>query len=122
MNEINKKLKIMKKTFRFLMIALIAFSVTFTSCKKADTPNADNSSELATHSDDQSRFNSESDEVSDDANAAIESFPAFEGREQSTLVLPCNATILLDSTATHRRITITYNGLIAGEPVYVLEL
>ncbi len=111
MYKINKKYKIMKKTLRFLMVAVIAISVTFTSCKKADTPTADNSSELSTHSDDQSRFNGESDEVINDANAAIENFSAFEGREESTLTLPCNATYLLDSTATLRRITITYNGL-----------
>lgn len=101
----------MKKSLRFLMIAVIAISVTFTSCKKSDTANSDNSSELSTHSDDQSSFSNESDAVINDANAAIENFSAFEGREQSTLTLPCNATVVLDSTATLRRITITYNGL-----------
>ena len=55
----------MKKTLRFLMVAVIAISVTFTSCKKADT-DSDNS-ELTTHSDDQSRFSNESDAVANDA-------------------------------------------------------
>jgi hypothetical protein len=101
----------MKKSLRFLMIAVIAISVTFTSCKKADIPTADNSSELSTHSDDQSRFNSESDEVLNDGNTAIENYSAFEGRVENTVGVICNATSVLDSTATLRRITITYNGL-----------
>ncbi len=101
----------MKKSLRFLMIAVIAISVTFSSCKKADTPNVDNSSELSTHSDDQSRFNSESDDVLNDGNTAIENYSAFEGRVENTVGVICNATTVLDSTATLRRITITYNGL-----------
>ena len=101
----------MKKTLRFLMVAVIAISVTFTSCKKADT-EADNSSELSTHSDDQSRFSNEIDATANDENAAIESFSAFTGRPTNVLAPPCDASFHLDSTATHRRITITYNGTV----------
>jgi len=104
-----KNLKNMKKTFRLILFAFIAMSVTFTSCKKDDTTAAENT-DLPTHSDDQSRFSAESDAAINDANAAVESFAAFEGREESVLTLPCDATVLLDSTATLRRITITYNG------------
>ena len=100
----------MKKTLRLIMFALIAFSVTFTSCKKSDTASSDNS-DLTTHSDDQSRFSSETDAADNDANTAIESFSAFEGRIQNPVGVICNATAVLDSTATLRRITITYNGL-----------
>ena len=101
----------MKKTLRFLTIVLMAISVTFVSCKKSSVDNnTDSSAELATHSDDQSRFDNESDAVANDANAAIENFAAFEGRELNTLLLPCDATVTLDSTATLRRITIIYNG------------
>jgi len=100
----------MKKTLRFLMVAVIAISVTFTSCKKSDTTATDSSSELTTHSDDQARFDNENDATLNDADAAIESSAAFMGRELNTLTLPCDATVVLDSTATLRRITITYNG------------
>jgi hypothetical protein len=99
----------MKKTLHFLVITVMAISVTFTSCKKADT-SSDNS-ELATHSDDQSRFSNETDAVANDANTAIESFSAFEGRIENSVGVLCNSTAVLDSTATLRRITITYNGL-----------
>ena len=101
----------MKKTLRFLMVAVIAISVTFTSCKKADTSSTDSTAELTTHSDDQARFEGESDAVANDANTAIENFSAFEGRVENTVGVICNATVVLDSTATLRRITITYNGL-----------
>jgi len=100
----------MKKTAHLIMFAFIAISMTFTSCKKSDTQATDNTSELATHSDDQSRFDNETDAVNNDANAAIENFSAFEGRPNGVLLLPCDATVVLDSTATLRRITITYNG------------
>ena len=93
----------MKKTFRFLLFTVINGSVTFTSCRESDDTTSDNSSQLTTHSDDQSRFSNESDAAMNDADAAIESFPAFSGREQSTLMLPCDATVVLDSTATDRR-------------------
>lgn len=107
----------MKKTFRFLLFTVIAGSVTFTSCKKSDDTTTDNSSQLTTHSDDQSRFSNESDAALNDADIAIESTPAFSGREVTVPILPgipCDATIVLDSTATDRRITITYNGTNCG--------
>ena len=99
----------MKKTLRFLMVAVIAISVTFTSCKKADK-ETDNTSEYSTHSDDQSRFSNEIDATANDENAAIESYTAFTGRPTNVLTPPCDVSFHLDSTATHRRITITYNG------------
>ncbi|MEO6491045.1 MAG: hypothetical protein ABIO04_13970 [Ferruginibacter sp.] len=98
----------MKKTFRLVMIAVMAISVTFTSCKKQDA--ADNA-ELSTHSDDQARVAESSDDIANDANTAIENFSAFEGRIENTVGILCNAVAVLDSTATDRRITITYNGL-----------
>ena len=106
----------MKKTLRLMMFAFIALSVTFTSCKKSDTTAADNT-DLATHSDDQARFDNETDAVSNDANAAVENYAAFEGRPSTPtapLILPCDATVALDSfpavNPVTRRITITYNG------------
>lgn len=100
----------MKKTFRFFLFAFIAFSVTFTSCKKSDTTPAENT-DLATHSDDQSSFSSETDEVDNDANFAIDANSAFEGRVGTPIGNICNADVVLDSTATLRRLTITYHGI-----------
>lgn len=98
----------MKKTLRLITIAVIALSVSFTSCKKADT--SDNS-QLSTHSDDQARISEETDGIANDANTAIESYAAFEGKIENTVGIICNAVAVLDSTPTDRRITITYNGL-----------
>jgi hypothetical protein len=108
---LNSKRINMKKTFRLIAVSMISLSVFFTSCKKDDAVTDAN--ESATHSDDQARVANESDAVANDANAAIETFVAFQGRETgelNTLTLPCDATVALDSTATDRRITITYNG------------
>ena len=99
----------MKKSLRILMVAVIAISVTFTSCKKADK-DTDNTDQLTTHSEDQSRFSNEIDATANDENAAIESYGAFTGRPTNVLTPPCDATVSLDSTATLRRITIVYNG------------
>ena len=98
----------MKKSLHLVLVAFLAISVTFTSCKKDDT--ATDNSDLTTHSDDQSRFSAETDAAINDANAAVENYVAFEGREQAVLTLPCDAPVALDSTATFSRITITYNG------------
>ncbi len=101
----------MKKTLHLLMVAVLAFSVTFmTSCKKTDTAT-DNTAEYSTHSDDQSRFAGEIDDVSNDANTAIEGFAAFEGKVENTVGVICNANAVMDSINGLRRITITYNGL-----------
>ena len=102
----------MKKNFRLLLVASIAFSVCFVSCKKIDR-DKDNA-ELATHADDQSRVSSETDAVANDAGTASENFSAFSGRpgaaNSSTTNIICDASTTLDSTATDRIITITYNG------------
>jgi hypothetical protein len=92
------------------MVAVIAISVTFTSCKKANTDSSDNSAELTTHSDDQARFSNESDAVVNDANTVIDGYNSYQGRIENTVGIICDATVMLDSTATDRRITITYNG------------
>lgn len=103
----------MKKNISLIMAVALAFSVSLMSCKKTDT-NADNSTDLATHSNDEARVSSESDALANDADVASESFAAFSGRpgtiNSSTSSVICDATTVLDSTATDRRITITYNG------------
>lgn len=101
----------MKKTLHSLFVAVIAFTVVFTSCKKADTNSIiDSSSELTTHSDDQARFDNEADAIDNDANISIENFTDFQGKVENVLGNVCNADVVYDSTATDKRITITYNG------------
>ncbi len=113
----NKKNNFMKKNFRLMIAAFLALSITFVSCKKTDT-GIDDNTELATHSDDQSRVAAETDAVANDADASIEEFAAFGGRSassnSSTSFIACGATAVLDSTATDRRITITYDGTNCG--------
>jgi hypothetical protein len=93
-------------------MALIATTaLLFTSCKKENSNTKDvNEAEFTQQSDDQARFTAESDEISDDINAAIESSPALQGRGTRVTAL-CNATISIDSISNPRTVTITYNGL-----------
>jgi len=100
----------MKKAIPFFLSCLLAVAVLFTSCKKDDAnPVADNT-DLAQHSDDQSRFSQEIDAVANDANTSIDNFVAFDGIVESTMGTICDATAVLDSANGKRRITITYNG------------
>lgn len=101
----------MKIKIQFILIAALALSVSFLSCKKADT-NSDNT-DLVTHSDDQSTVATGTDEIANDVNATIDNTAAFNGIVGSVdgiTGLPCNATAVLDSANGLRRITITFNG------------
>ena len=99
----------MKK--HILLLSLFTFSLllTFTSCKK-DSSSDDNTAEVSTHSDDQSRFAAEVDAVANDADFAIESSVSFSGRGQGIQGIICDATIALNTVNDPRTITITYDG------------
>jgi hypothetical protein len=101
----------MKIKLQFVLMAALALSVSFLSCKKADT-SGDNT-DLVTHSDDQSTVSAGADEIADATNATIDNYNAFNGLVGSAdgiTGLPCNATAILDSANGLRRITITFNG------------
>jgi hypothetical protein len=101
----------MKIKLQFVLMAALALSVSFLSCKKNDT--TDTNTDLVTHSDDQSTVANGTDEIADAVNVTIDNYNAFNGLVGSTdgiTGFPCNATAVLDSTATLRRITITFNG------------
>lgn len=103
----------MKIKFQFVLMAALALSVSFLSCKKDDTAGTDTNMDLVTHSDDQSDVANGTDEITNDVNTTIDNFNAFNGIVGSAdgiTGLPCNATAVLDSTANLRRITITFNG------------
>jgi hypothetical protein len=97
----------MKKSPVYLMMTLVVSAmVIFSACKKeaAKDPNTD----FAVQSDDNSQFSAETDAFTDDVNAVMSSYAAFNGR--NTTVSICDATVAVDSNATSRFITITYNG------------
>jgi hypothetical protein len=99
----------MKKIVSLSLIALLT-TVIFTSCKKEGS--TDNSStEIPTHSDDQSRFSGETDAVAIDAGIALESNPSFAGRTSQSQLVICNAAVTFDTISNPRTITITYNGV-----------
>ena len=100
----------MKARILTLSAAIFSLSLFFTSCQKNSSDTAtDYTSETATHSDDQSRFSNESDAVSNDANAILETTPGF-GRVDGVQSIICDADIVVDTVSNPRTITITYNG------------
>ncbi len=105
----------MKKQISYLSVAILSAGLFFSSCKKeSKSVTTDTTTELKTQSDDQARFSSETDAVSDDANAALENLGgSYAGERPLTPPLPfaCNATATVDTVSNPRTITITYNGL-----------
>lgn len=103
----------MKMKLQVILIAVLALSVSFLSCKKSDKTATDNT-DLVIHSDDQADFSQATDDIANDVNTTIDNFNAvdgFVGSADGITGLPCNATAVLDSSNGLRRVTITYNGL-----------
>ena len=101
----------MKLNLRSLPILGLAFIVSFTACKKETTTDTEaaTETEIKGHSEDQSRVSNDLDEITNDANLALESNPSFSGRVSQTNNI-CNATAVPDTTGGTWKITITYNG------------
>jgi hypothetical protein len=100
----------MKARILLFSAAIFSLSFIFTACQKSATTDTDYSNESTVQSDDQSRFSSESDAVSDDADASLDATPGFTGRGDQVQTLICNATVVVDTVSNPRTITITYNG------------
>jgi hypothetical protein len=99
----------MKK--RILYLLTISLAIGFTACKKdSGSDNNNNDDQVAVHSDDQSRFSSEVDAVSNDADIALESSTNFTGRLQNILGTICDASAVMNTTTNPMTITITYDG------------
>jgi hypothetical protein len=96
-----------------LVVAIVASTaIALFSCKK-QSASIDNSAQVLVQSDDQSRFSTETDDVSNDANAALENMGgSYNGDMPMTPTLPinCDASVSVDTVSVPRRITITYNG------------
>jgi hypothetical protein len=97
----------MKKNPIVLVLTVAAaVAITVAACKKTNSsdPNAD----FTTQSDDQSQFSGETDAVTNDVNVALEAVVAFNAKTSTNVI--CDATYSVDSNATAKGITITYNG------------
>lgn len=101
----------MKKSIRTLSALACATAIVFSSCKKDNTPTPDPNPELEvkTHSEDQNRVSADLDEVTTEANFALESVPSFSGRVQNTNSL-CGITSAVDTSSATWKIILTYNG------------
>ena len=99
----------MKKQILLPGILILFFAIVFTNCKK-ESSTTDPQTEVTAHSDDQSNFDNQIDDVSNDADVAVESSSSFTGRTDQPQTLICNATVVVDTVSNPRTITITYNG------------
>jgi hypothetical protein len=103
----------------YLIMAGLAAMTLFTySCKKdnsSSSSSTDTATEAKTQADDQNFYSSETDAVTDDANASLNASGGTYnetpvGVQSPSLPLPCDATITVDTTSSPHTITITYNG------------
>ncbi|MFT3934919.1 MAG: hypothetical protein QM726_14940 [Chitinophagaceae bacterium] len=97
-----------KKISIFVAASVICSSLLFTSCKKDNNQSTDNSNQISTQSDDQSRISAETDAVSNDVNTSLEASGSISGRMDGTII--CDAAVVVDSISTPKKVTITYNG------------
>lgn len=97
---------------RILLLAAISFSlaIIFNSCQKSTSGSTDEATVQSTQADDQSEVSSSDDDVSNDADLALESSASFSGRGDQVQTLICNATVVADTISNPRTLTITYNG------------
>jgi hypothetical protein len=109
MPSIKNKFTFMKKQILLPGILILFFAVVFTNCKK-ESSTTDPQTEVSAHSDDQSNFDSQIDDIANDADVAVESSSSFTGRTEQPQTLICNATVVVDTISNPRTITITYSG------------
>lgn len=107
----------MKRYSSLFAITALTLAIAFTSCKKSAKNSDTSSTEVATHTDDQSTVSADMDGITNDVNAAVETTTSFTGREmngQNVQTPPtgaiCNANVAYDTANGVRKITITYNG------------
>jgi hypothetical protein len=106
-----------KQLFRYAAVLLTA-GLFITACKKENTgADASSETEIKAQADDQERFAAETDDVTNDAYAALEnSNTTLLGRPMGdTLFRRCDATVAVNVTGSPKTITITYNGNCLGD-------
>lgn len=108
------------KLKNYFLPAIILMAGSIASCKKSAVSTAGSTNSVANaalavqvigQSDDQSRVSTELDNITIDANIAIESSSTFSGRVQNVLGALCNASTVTDTSGTAKTLTINYNGL-----------
>ena len=101
----------MKTNNRPLIALACAIAILLSSCKKDTTPppDPDPAIEAKSHSEDQNRVSGDLDEMTTEANFALESTPSFSGRMQNTNNI-CGVTKTIDTVSSTWKITLAYNG------------
>lgn len=99
----------MKKQILLPGILVLFCALIFSNCKK-ESSTTDPQTEVSAHSDDQSNFDNQIDDIANDADVAVESSSSFSGRTDQPQSLICNASVVVDTISNPRTITITYNG------------
>lgn len=103
------------KTNHFILSILTGtFLTVFVACTKESATKPDTtdstSSELTTHADDQARFSTETDIVTNEALVTVEGTASISGMTYTQVPEFCDATISYDTLNATRSVTITYNG------------
>jgi len=106
----------MKKQIVGLLLLALSCSAVFVACKKDSKTDFVTDGEASTQSDDEHSFSTHVDAVANDVNTSIEATGTLvTGKTTSSL---CDASVVFDSTATSRRITITYDGKATCHPSF----
>lgn len=105
----------MKKQLSYVSLAILSFGLFFlASCKKdsSSPATADTATEIQVQSDDLSRVSSETDDVANDADAALENSGTSLGETPQGPQLPvrCDLTVSIDTVSSPKTITLTYGG------------
>lgn len=112
---LQKNVPFMRKTSLFLSAFTLTLLTTITACKKeAEKTTAEDSTELTTHTDDQSQVYVETDAVANDAGLAVETTSGMSGSIYNLPAEICDATLMYDTAGNTKKITITYNGAACG--------
>jgi len=102
----------MKQKLSAILTATLCAVILFTACKKSDktTDDSTTDAQIATHSDDESMVSGETDEVTTDVNAVVESDTSFSGNAAVVSQIVCDASVVVNQVSDPMTMTITYNG------------
>jgi hypothetical protein len=115
------------KKMQFLRIAIVVICLGFAfACNKNNSSESDSATtaDVQNQSDDQTMVSNEDDAISNDIDGALSSSASVAGASATTTVTStvtntsvqsvvnaiCDANVTIDTTATTRIVTITYNG------------
>lgn len=106
----------MKKQIVGFLLLTLSCSAVFVACKKDSKTDFVTDTEASTQADDEYNFSAHVDAIANDVNTSIEATGSLvTGKTTFSL---CDASVVFDSTATSRRITITYGGTATCHPSF----